>query len=343
MKKYFFHINHNRRARVVEFYFGEDKKNGKEFLNRAEKLVLNFDDVILQVQILNDSVFEAALNPVLNKMLNAFRMKKGQSSALTNALKKAREKHKDNLVFPVCVNVLENEYHSILEKMCFREHYQFGIPVSSSVIEQSQNQLRLKYHELHNSLRNFADNIDKGFCCSLKDTFIQLGRTIIWYDGKNFQMCCDLSNGIEALIFFITRHVASYNLRVFRCSNCGKNFLNTSNRKYCSSPECQHVHKLDLEKQERLERKKNCYLNLLDGYYAYVRQVKRILTCIRVVQSDMGEFEVQQKKCADVIKNAIYTYRSEQKPIDDELLNLVKTNRTIMKETTNSIRSRYFK
>ena len=161
MEKFYFHIDRNSRKREVAFYFGEDREDGKGFLDRADKLILSFNTVIYQAQSLNDGLFETALNPVKAEILNAFGQKKAQSAALNRALKSAKKKHRDNIMLLVCVNVLENEYHNIVEKMYFRERYQFGIPVSSSVIKKSQEQFRFKYQELQNSLKKFADYFEK--------------------------------------------------------------------------------------------------------------------------------------------------------------------------------------
>ena len=82
--------------------------------------------------------------------------------------------------------------------------------------------------------------------------------------------------------------------------------------------------------------------NLIDSYNAYVRQLKRKLTLMRIEQSDMQQFEKEQEKCAAVIREAVVEYRDQQKPIDDELNALVQENRQKMKEVTDRITEKYF-
>lgn len=342
MKKYYFHINYKNRKHKFEFYYGTDNNNGKEFLDHAKKISLSLDDVMLQIQAINEGLFETVINTIKNKLSNAIEKKKRFPVDLTRTLENTKEKYSDNIVFLVLVNILENEQTSVMEEMHIREYNRIGIPVSHSVIEVAKRRVQKKYQELQIILKKFDDYINEDFRVSFENTLVQFSKTIIIHDGTNIQLYYDLCDSFEALIFFITRHVDSHNLRFFCCSNCGRKFFNKSDRKYCPSLECQHVHKLELDKQQRLKRKQDCYINLLDSYYAYVRQVKRILKLISVNQSDMSEFESQQKKCADMVKSAIIQYRSKQKPIDDELLNLVKINRAAMKAHGDTIRMRYF-
>ena len=78
------------------------------------------------------------------------------------------------------------------------------------------------------------------------------------------------------------------------------------------------------------------------GFNAYVRQLKRKLTLMRIEESDMQQFEKEQEQCAAVIREAVSNYREQQKPIDDELNELVQENRQKMKAVTDEITEKYF-
>ena len=63
---------------------------------------------------------------------------------------------------------------------------------------------------------------------------------------------------------------------------------------------------------------------------------------MRVEKSDMQMFETEQEQCAAVIREAVSEYREQQKPIDNDLNELVQENRQKMKEVTDQITEKYF-
>lgn len=95
--------------------------------------------------------------------------------------------------------------------------------------------------------------------------------------------------------------------------------------------------------QDKLDtRKQDVYRNLIDSYNAYVRQLKRKLTLMRIEESDMQQFEKEQEQFAAIIREAVSDYREQQKPIDDEINALVQDNRQKMKDVTDQITEKYF-
>ena len=92
----------------------------------------------------------------------------------------------------------------------------------------------------------------------------------------------------------------------------------------------------------RETRKQDVYRNLIDSYNAYVRQLKRKLTLMRIEQSDMQAFEAEQEACAAIIREAVSDYREQQKLVDDDLNALVLEKRQKMKEVTDRITEKYF-
>ena len=63
---------------------------------------------------------------------------------------------------------------------------------------------------------------------------------------------------------------------------------------------------------------------------------------MRIEQSDMQAFEVEQEQCAAVIRDSVSDYREQQKPVDDELNALILDNRQRMKQITDRITEKYF-
>ena len=99
---------------------------------------------------------------------------------------------------------------------------------------------------------------------------------------------------------------------------------------------------MEYNRNLRETRKQDVYCNLIDSYNAYVRQLKRKLTLMRIEDSDMQVFETKQEQCAAVIREAVSNYREQQKPIDNELNELVQENRQKMKAVTDEITEKYF-
>ena len=99
---------------------------------------------------------------------------------------------------------------------------------------------------------------------------------------------------------------------------------------------------MEYNRNLRETRKQDVYRNQIDSYNAYVRQLKRKLTLMRIEKSDMQLFEAEQEQCAAIIREAVSDYREQQKPIDDELNALILENRQRMKEITDRITEKYF-
>ena len=99
---------------------------------------------------------------------------------------------------------------------------------------------------------------------------------------------------------------------------------------------------MEYNRNLRETRKQDVYRNLIDSYNAYVRQLKRKLTLMRIEQSDMQAFEAEQEQCAAVIRDSVSNYREQQKPVDDDLNALIQDNRQRMKEVTDRITEKYF-
>lgn len=171
--------------------------------------------------------------------------------------------------------------------------------------------------------------------------------SISLYQGEHYEKDEDrvymgLNDSFEPFVYFSSRKIQNSNINLYRCVNCGRKYFHTSDRIYCGREECQHVKLLEYNRNLRETRKQDVYRNLIDSYNAYVRQLKRKLTLMRIEESDMQQFETEQEKCASVIREAVSEYRNQQKPIDDELNTLVQENRQKMKAVTDRITEKYF-
>ncbi len=209
-------------------------------------------------------------------------------------------------------------------------------------IKRAKKVLTNKVHELKEAVDRLALYIEKDFECEIEQTMTAKSEIIATVENGDDRVYMGLNNSFEPFVYFFSRKIQNSNIKLYRCVNCGRKYFHTSDRIYCSREECQHVKLLEYNRNLRETRKQDVYRNLIDSYNAYVRQLKRKLTLMRIEESDMQQFEKEQEKCAAVIRESVSDYREQQKPIDDDLNELVQENRQKMKEVTDRITEKYF-
>ena len=209
-------------------------------------------------------------------------------------------------------------------------------------IKRAKKVLGKKVQELKETVDRLALYIEKDFECEIEQDMTAKSEIIATVEDGDDRVYMGLNNSFEPFVYFFSRKMQSSNIKLYRCVNCGRKYFHTSDRIYCSREECQHVKLLEYNRNLRETRKQDVYRNMIDSYNAYVRQLKRKLTLMRIEESDMQQFEKEQEKCAAVIRESVSDYREQQKPIDDDLNELVQENRQKMKEVTDRITEKYF-
>lgn len=168
-------------------------------------------------------------------------------------------------------------------------------------------------------------------------------NNIVTYKEGNPKLFINMDNGFESFVYCFVWAVKNSNLHVFRCANCGRFYFNTSDRKYCTSSECQHIKLLEYNRKLRKKRQTDIYIKLIDSYHAYTRHLRRMVKLIRVNEDDLQYFESENKKCDRIVTPLINKYRTEQKPVDDELNKVIHENRVNLSNIKDKLWKKYFK
>lgn len=182
--------------------------------------------------------------------------------------------------------------------------------------------------------------IVNGFDINVAPSLLTTNNKIVYKKGKP-RLFINMDNGFESFVYCFVWAVKNSNLHVFRCANCGRFYFNTSDRKYCTSSECQHIKLLEYNRKLRKKRQTDIYIKLIDSYHAYTRHLRRMVKLIRVNEDDLQYFESENKKCDRIVTPLINKYRTEQKPVDDELNKIIHENRAKLSNIKDKLWKKY--
>lgn len=253
-----------------------------------------------------------------------------------------RSKYENNFLALILINILETEYWAQRDRLLSWDPVIIVTAIFNTNIKRAKKVLTNKVQDLKKIVDRLALYIEKDFECEIEQMMTAKSEIIATVENGDDRVYMGLNNSFEPFIYFFSRKIQNSNIKLYRCVNCGSKYFHTSDRIYCSREECQHVKLLEYNRNLRETRKQDVYRNLIDSYNAYVRQLKRKLTLMRIEQSDMQAFEAKQEQCAAVIRDAVSDYREQQKPVDDDLNALILENRQKMKEVTDRITEKYF-
>ena len=242
----------------------------------------------------------------------------------------------------ILINILETEYWAQRDRLLSWDTAIIVTAIFNTNIKRAKKALTKKVQELKVAVDKLALYIEKDFECYIEQTMTAKTEIIATFEYGEDRVYMGLNDSFEPLVYFFFRKIQNSNINLYRCVNCGRKYFHTSDRVYCGREECQHVKLLEYNRNLRETRKQDVYRNLIDSYNAYVRQLKRKLTLMRIEQSDMQAFEAEQEQCAAIIREAVSEYREQQKPVDDDLNALIQENRQRMKEVTDRITEKYF-
>ena len=253
-----------------------------------------------------------------------------------------RSKYENNFLALILINILETEYWAQRDRLLSWDPVIIVTAIFNINIKRAKKVLTKKVQELKAAVDRLALYIEQDFKCDIEQTMTAKSEIRATVEDDEDRVYVGLNDSFEPLVYFFSRKIQSSNINLYRCVNCGRKYFHTSDRIYCGREECKHVKLLEYNRNLRETRKQDVYRNLIDSYNAYVRQLKRKLTLMRIEESDMQQFEKEQEKCAAVIREAVSDYREQNKPIDDKLNELVQENRQKMKEVTDRVTEKYF-
>lgn len=340
MKKIFFYIDRtNKQIRFIHYPI--DKK-GNMIGETEQYSSISFDDVLTMTEEMNRSFF-ADLKTVCERLQYYLDYGKQKYPACEKELAEYRSKYENNSLALILINILETEYWAQRDRLLSWDPVIIATAFFNTNIKRAKKALTKKVQELKVAVDKLALYIEKDFECYIEQTMTAKSEIIATVEDGEERVYMCLNDSFELFVYFFSRKIQNSNINLYRCVNCGRKYFHTSDRVYCGREECQHIKLLEYNRNLRETRKQDVYRNLIDSYNAYVRQLKRKLTLMRIEQSDMQTFEAEQELCAAVIREAVSDYRDQQKPVDDELNALILENRKKMKEVTDQITERYFR
>ena len=330
MKKIFFYIDRtNKQIRFIHYPI--DRK-GNMIGETEQHSSISFDDVLTMTEEMNRSFF------------SDFYLDFGKQKypACEKEMTEYRSKYENNFLALILINILETEYWAQRDRLLSWDPVIIVTAIFNINIKRAKKVLTKKVQELKAAVDRLALYIEQDFKCDIEQTMTAKSEIRATVEDDEDRVYVGLNDSFEPLVYFFSRKIQSSNINLYRCVNCGRKYFHTSDRIYCGREECKHVKLLEYNRNLRETRKQDVYRNLIDSYNAYVRQLKRKLTLMRIEESDMQQFEKEQEKCAAVIREAVSDYREQNKPIDDKLNELVQENRQKMKEVTDRVTEKYF-
>lgn len=339
MKKIFFYIDRtNKQIRFIHYPI--DRK-GNMIGETEQYSSISFDDVLAMTEEMNRSFF-SDLQTICERLQYYLDFGKQKYPACEKELAEYRSKYESNFLALILINILETEYWAQRDRLLSWDPAIIVTAIFNTNIKRAKKALTKKVQELKVAVDKLALYIEKDFECYIEQTMTAKTEIIATFEYGEERVYMGLNDSFEPLVYFFSQKIQNSNINLYRCVNCGRKYFHTSDRVYCGREECQHVKLLEYNRNLRETRKQDVYRNLIDSYNAYVRQLKRKLTLMRIEESDMQLFEAEQEQCAAVIRQAVTEYREQQKPIDDELNALIQENRQRMKKITDRITEKYF-
>ena len=339
MKKIFFYIDRsNKQIRFIHYPI--DRK-GNMIGETEQHSSISFDDVLTMTEEMNRSFF-SDLRTICGRLQYYLDFGKQKYPACEKEMTEYRSKYENNFLALILINILETEYWAQRDRLLSWDPVIIVTAIFNINIKRAKKVLTKKVQELKAAVDRLALYIEQDFKCDIEQTMTAKSEIRATVEDDEDRVYVGLNNSFEPLVYFFSRKIQSSNINLYRCVNCGRKYFHTSDRIYCGREECKHVKLLEYNRNLRETRKQDVYRNLIDSYNAYVRQLKRKLTLMRIEESDMQQFEKEQEKCAAVIREAVSDYREQNKPIDDKLNELVQENRQKMKEVTDRVTEKYF-
>ena len=339
MKKIFFYIDRtNKQIRFIHYPI--DRK-GNMIGETEQHSSISFDDVLTMTEEMNRSFF-SDLRTICGRLQYYLDFGKQKYPACEKEMTEYRSKYENNFLALILINILETEYWAQRDRLLSWDPVIIVTAIFNINIKRAKKVLTKKVQELKAAVDRLALYIEQDFKCDIEQTMTAKSEIRATVEDDEDRVYVGLNDSFEPLVYFFSRKIQSSNINLYRCVNCGRKYFHTSDRIYCGREECKHVKLLEYNRNLRETRKQDVYRNLIDSYNAYVRQLKRKLTLMRIEQSDMQAFEAEQEECAAVIRESVSDYREQQKPVDDDLNALIQENRQKMKEVTDRITEKYF-
>lgn len=318
---------HRQVRTLTNTFFQED--GAKPILINQHIQNHSFDDILFQLEAF--SGFEKIIKNIFDQMKHLFHHSIQDNADLFNEIQYIKTNYKNNYIVHATISLMEKTYRiqrkelnkvSNAAKSFFNSKKFFSkvIKVTDTITEN----INITDEYLNNPEFEFLK-------CNKNHTNIKYiinsdNQLYFYYEGS-LKPFFDL--------FFST--IMSSNLHIYHCKHCGARFFETVNTEYCKKSECQKIKEKELRQEDRTKRKKDIYVNTLDTFHNYTRQLKHQLKLQNVSIKTLEEFDKTKKILTEEIKEQLSIYRTQNKAIDTELDTLIKHSKATLRTLSTNL------
>ena len=221
---------------------------------------------------------------------------------------------------------------------CLVERNVFDSIIFVSVM-MAKRELEKVYTEIINSMNRLSEYVGNDFRNTSEIIFKSDGGYILETEKRYQTILYSVNESVEPFIQIILANVCIANLKVYTCKNCGSKYFGNTDKVYCPKTICQQEEEKETRKKIRHRRKSNPYTSLLDSFSTYIRQQKHKLTQKNLRADDIERFDTEKNNCLQKVRAEIESYKNSGKPIDDELLDYINTQKQYIKNLYDNLLS----
>lgn len=334
--KYYFQVNALRREINIYCNKGCDNKNNYEFLADEYKCTYSFDDILKCFEDISSTNYKESLENLNIKMIKYVALDKKKNEEILNDIDNLNVQFKDNIIAVICLQIIKNRYLQQRNALLHLNPSKLIIDaITNKYIQLAKKQIRAINQEFEEIFSGLINNL----LCHFKDTPHNILETNAGYilktDNKKVELYFSLNKSIKPFLHIFFSEIINARLNIYECKHCHNHFFEKHNIGYCRSAECQDAKEREIRKSERARRKNDVYVNTVDAFSNYTRQLKHKLKLQKPDEQILNEFEKEKKKCLKEIKEQVYYYRELNMKIDPKLELLISEKKQFLKNLSN--------
>ena len=319
--------SYHRQIRILTNTFLQEGRAKPKLINQDIQNH-SFDDILLQLEVFTS--FEKNIKNILKQMNHLFDHSIQENAGLFYEIYYIKSKYKNNFIVHSSISFMEKTYRFQRKELnkfintikSFRPKIFFSkvIKVADTINED----INITDEYLNNPEFELLKRNKKH--TNIKYIINSDNQLYFYYEGS-----------LKPFFDLFFYEIISSNLNIYHCKHCGNRFFETVNTGYCKKSECQKIKEKELRQEDRTKRKKDIYVNTLDTFHNYTRQLKYQLKLQNVSIKTLEEFDKTKKILTEEIKEQLYIYRTQNKAIDTELDTLIKHSKAILRTLSTNL------
>lgn len=276
---------HRQVRTLTNTFFQED--DGKPILINQHIQNHSFDDILFQLEVFTG--FEKTIKNIFNQMKHLFHHSIQDNADLLNEIQYIKNNYINNFIVHASISLMEKTY-----RIQRKELNKFSNVAASLLIPKRFFSKVIKVTNIINENINITDeylNNNEFHLPKCNKNYTNI-KYIIHSDN---QLYFYYKGSLKPFFDLLFSTIISSNLNIYHCKHCGARFFETVNTEYCKKSECQKVKEKELRQEDRTKRKKDIYVNTLDTFHNYTRQLKHQLKLQNVSIKTLEEFDKTKK------------------------------------------------